>query len=360
MQKITAILAEAGDLFGVAGPKTDENLDRIATALERIATALEKLTGEPSNKPTTIKQPTPEPVKVIEAFNNHSTLKPEITLEIGKLEDTSTNSKSPEKEIPKINTITKYDLVERYLNQKGINFQESGEQKPSIIQEKKLTKLASFLGQNYGECQKLYKLIKGKISTPGTHLEHFIETPATRGKILEFYNLLINAQILEEVTKTYSENKLQLKLTGNEQKYVTGGWLEFYAKAKVKGLLQTLRSNNVINKYQVVSNIEILYQNGVKTEFDILFGVDQEIFCIEAKTTPRLKDLKAKVNQMKSIGLSNHHMLILTASTADHTCIEFSKNLGGVKVVGLENFEETLIAMIKAACETPKERVALG
>jgi hypothetical protein len=347
-------------LFSISGPQTGTDLNRIASALERIASSLEKLTGEPTNNPVTVKQPTPEPIKVIESFSHRSTLIPEINIENEKVKDPSTKLELSEKEFPKTNTVPKYDLVERYLNQKGINFQESGEQKPSTSQEKKLTKLASFLGQNYAECQKLYKLIKGKISTPGTHLEHFIETTATREKILEFYNLLIKAQILEEVTKTNSENKLQLKLTGNEQKYVTGGWLEYYAKAKVKSLLQTLLSNNVVNKFQVVSNIEIWYQNGGgKTEFDILFGVDREIFCIEAKTAPHLKDLKAKVNKMKSIGLSNHHMLILTSSTADHTCKEFSKSLGGVKVVGIENFEEALTSMIKTACEPPAQKKAL-
>jgi len=161
MQKITAILAETGDLFGVTGPQTEENLDRIANALERIASALEKLTTE--------KKPEAVEAKIEQA--------PPNIIPISRVE--------PNLPVTPITSANTHGVIEKYLATHGAKELERTKIVKDKDREPRLNQTASYIGQHFPELKEFYQFLKQRVQIPnGTFTYSTIEnTPTQKARI---------------------------------------------------------------------------------------------------------------------------------------------------------------------------------
>jgi hypothetical protein len=367
MQKITAILAEAGDIVGVAGPQTAADLNRIANALERIASSLEKLTGEPKNNPVITPPQSPEN-KVIQLESKNAQVKAPVLVKA--ITPATTNAVKPGIiEKVQLQTISSQDSVlDKYLKKKEIAVLAQKKQAFTPEKDEILDKLALHLGKNFTECKKLYLSLKANSTNDSISYSLYGATAKENTKIRKFCSLLEGVNLLEDFeylgSPVFSLQFKPINITNHYKNFIDGKWLERFLKQEVQRIIPLLSPKL---EHEVRSNLHIQFKNSPasetnspSTELDLLFSAGQHIFCIEAKTKARISNLESHLNKINPLGLPKQNILIVAAENSMEEHQELSQALNGINVVGLSNFEEALTTMIKAACEPSPQKKPLG
>jgi hypothetical protein len=324
LKKIIANLSETSASLEFIGPITSAELHRVADTLEQMAVALEKLTGNKADVP-------------VEAKNSP-----------GELVNNDMNPAVLEVNIP----IT--DVLEDYLEQKGIKIKPPGEKLTPQEQSRrdKLNLLALFLGNNLNDCMALYQWLKGNLSSKNTNLSYPLKdaNSGNKEKITNFCNQLKKAGLLKSFSfQALPENRVQLEFTGTDTGFLKGIWLERFIEQKMRRFLKESRAKGSIQEYKIRANPKIIFKDNTEGEIDLFFAVGEKIFCLEVKTFPSAKDLKDVINKLKPLELKDQNILIVTAEKSSEQCDRLTQALGGIKVVGLGNLEEAVNSMINAA-----------
>jgi hypothetical protein len=141
------------------------------------------------------------------------------------------------------------------------------------------------------------------------------------------------------------EFRVQLKTSGIEKKYVDGTWLESYIRHEIERVVKPYAKKGK-QQFEIWSNVEITFNGGAKTELDELFAVGEKVYCVEAKAThkPNEDELKEKMGKYKKLlGLDKQVLLVVAAEKEWWNLHEVS----GVKIVELDNLEQTLLDLVK-------------
>jgi hypothetical protein len=348
-----------------ASETTSPELMRIATALERIATALEELTAanadisaiSPKAEIDWITLPDAEQPSALQVSEKTP---PAIAVPKPPLVNPALNDSTAGKAItpaevqaPTLPIVAPENSVLRtYLNKRGITIQEQKENPTPQKQayQAKLDQLAFYLGQNFTDCQALYKAVKSNMLAPRQSFDYSLKgATADQNKLIrEFCRLLKEAELLEEYAyQGKPEFTIQLKATGKEQKYLSGAWLENYVRQEVARIAQAYLQPD--RRYEALSNPRIIFKDGSKGELDLFFALGQQIFCIETKMRPGQSDLTAYLERIKPLTLARKAILIVVVDKSQEECQKLSQALGKVQVIQLASLEPTLHFLLKAA-----------
>jgi len=372
-----------------ASPDTTIEFGRIAAALERIALSLEKLTLERANSSfdthqndkddwITLVDVPPNPyLQASLSLDQSSSImnqpKGPLVPPPAKSADQQALVVSPFSEYPvnlassvssakaipapimaelelakPLMTRPKNSILLEYLNERGITVRERKSSQAKIYSDA-LDKLALYLGQNFTTCQELYKLLKSNIIIPCKPFSYsLVGFTAKQNTIVQkFCQLLKDTELLEEYTyRGRPEYIIQLKASSKEQKYLQGAWLECYAKLEVVRIVQPY-AVSIRCYYEALPNLEIIFKDNSKTELDLFFALGQLVFCLEAKMRPDHKNLEIYLNKIKPLGLDYTAIIVIVADKTEEECRELGQILGGVRIVRLTNFEQTLIALLQ-------------
>lgn len=340
------------------------DLRRTADALERIAIALEKLNGENHDSfaenslddegwiilPTTAPAINLPPQKAVKQMDEPA---PTTELPVPQAQPVATLAeKSVDATAP-----TTTGVLRKYLAERDITIQEPKPKEKNPEDQgyqHYLERLALHLGQNFATCQGLYKSLRDNLNkkTPVNTFTYSLqkynseETIAKQNKVIkQFCHLLQKSGLLEEYTyQNTPELTIQLKATGKAKDYLNGPWLEIYVEWEVARIVPL----HTKHKYEALPNLNII-KDGKKTEIDLFFAVGQKVFCIEAKTRPKLKNLKNSLEGKKLLGLDRKAILVVVPDKSEAECQKLSQNLDNVRVARLDNLEQTLKSMLAEA-----------
>ncbi len=248
---------------------------------------------------------------------------------------------------------TETSVLREYLGKRGIVIQAS--KKSAGLQKQadgiRLEQLALYLGQNFTDCQELYKLVKRHMVAPRSAFSYSLKgfKAEQNKRVRKFCRLLKEAELLEESSyQGTPEYSLQLKATGKEQKYLSGAWLESYVRQEVARIVQltTIHSGQ---RYEALSNLEVVFKDNSKAELDLFFAVGQTAICVETKMRPGLAELKTYLNRIKplALALDTHNLLIVVADKSPEECHKLSLALGNVRIACLTDLEYTLTTMLE-------------
>ncbi len=231
-----------------------------------------------------------------------------------------------------------------------------------------LDKLAQHLGKYFIECKELYLALKANRTDERITYSLYGATAQKNTRVQKFCKLLKEANLLENFeylgAPVYWVQFNPINITSHNKNFVDGKWFERYLKHEVKGILQECYPDigyearpNLNLQFKKMADKQAL-NSGV--ELDLLFSLGDHIFCIEAKTNAKIGDLAKHLIKIEPLGLAKENIMIVVAENNAEERQELSQALNGTKVVGLDNLEEALVAMIKAACEPPQVKIALG
>lgn len=343
-------------------PDSTTELNRIANALERIAEVLERekpLSSADDSWLSLLNAPLTVPcnLSIPNYYKNDISLtiytKPpqaksaeKQILSKPKLEPAAIPSNQPIP-VPASATLTSNpNILYRYLNELGINPVEATSLTldKQLVQDK-LDALASYLGKNFTECQDLYNLLKKNMVAPRKPFAYSLKgaTSVKNGIIQEFCRLLKEADLLEYYTyQPKPDYNFELLASGKEQKYLSGSWVENCVKVEVAHLFSQNKQ-----PYELLPNLQIVFQDNSKTELDLFFSFGKRIFCIETKMRPTSAQLKKYLNTIKPLKLDSKAILIVVVDKSEEECQKLSKEAAGVKVIRLENLQSNLLSLVK-------------
>lgn len=358
MQTITEFLPQIeGVLTSKSSTDNSTDLSRIAQALERIATSLEKLTGSniktnednqvSSGVKTSNSVAEPGPSKIVTLTEKAKPTNPEK----GSIEKNRFTSPAP---------LIKQGPLENYLAARGFRIISQNKVAKDQERENKLNQLASYMGQHFEEIVIFYQHLKQKAHAPYDGFTYSVKelAPNKQASIKNLCKKLKEVSLLEKLEFNGTSGEIiELKVAKKSQNYLTGEWFERYIEQKVKHILKKHCPANFPRRYQ--PNIKICSKDGLAIELDFLFALKQQIFCIETKTNTHLQELRNYLKRIEPLKLENRILIVVTEKS-NQECQQLSQALNGTKVVGLDNFEEALIALITAVCEPSQSKIALG
>jgi hypothetical protein len=206
--------------------------------------------------------------------------------------------------------------------------------------------IALFLGENYYVLEPLYKEIKRKLNGVNGFSFPVSTSQKQRDTIIKFSRLLRENSIWLCDYKN-QEKKIFFSsggITGENNGFLTGGWLERYLLYQVATLFSAFKI-----KYQYLTKSNCIYSHGENFELDILFLVNNELIFIEAKTGEILnEDLTKCSNHRRRLGLTKSRTILCGLSLDDDAVTRWNQ-IQDISVSNLNSF----MSRISAALSLP-------
>ncbi len=211
--------------------------------------------------------------------------------------------------------------------------------------EKVLTRLALFLGDRYSTLEKLYERLKQSLSQKRQFELSLSEaSPEEIANTTQFCTLLKQYALLTSYRYKSEDRLLQAKANpeGWVQNFLTGGWLERYVAEKAR---RVLRSKNL--PHEVGMGYQVTLPNGEAMELDLLVGVGERVYWLEAKTGDFQAHIPKYVALRKALGLAPKEAFLVVLGLDPSRAKELSA-LHGLTVVGHGDFQQAFQETLEA------------
>lgn len=171
--------------------------------------------------------------------------------------------------------------VSEYVQEVGLNIQ-LGRNGLSEADDKAFERVSSFLGERYAQIEGLYDKIKIAAGRNG-EFQYSLSSLSQQdiGLNTQLCTLLKEAGMLRSYTYSSKQRRIYGRLAdeGKVRSFITGGWLERYAKQVVQ---LSLRRRNIA--HDLLLNPVLLYPNNDRFEVDLLLRTASLFVLLECKT----------------------------------------------------------------------------
>lgn len=172
--------------------------------------------------------------------------------------------------------------VSDYVNEVGLQIQVS-RNGGNEAEEKTLERVSSFLGERFGALAGLYEKLKVAATKGGGEFQYSLASSSQNdiGIVTQFCTVLKETGFLKTYTYSSKQRRVYGRLTaeGKMNNFLTGGWLERYAKSVVQ---LALRRRN--QPHDLLANPVLIYPNGDRFEIDLMARTQAKFLMLECKT----------------------------------------------------------------------------
>ncbi|GEM87533.1 type II toxin-antitoxin system HicB family antitoxin [Meiothermus granaticius] len=172
--------------------------------------------------------------------------------------------------------------VSDYVSEVGLGLQVS-RNGGNEVEEKILERVSSFLGERFAALEGLYEKLKVAATKGGGEFQYSLASASQNdiGIVTQFCTVLKETGFLKSYTYSSKQRRIYGRLTaeGRMNNFLTGGWLERYAKSVVQ---LALRRRNL--PHDLLANPVLIYPNGDRFEVDLLARTPSKFLMLECKT----------------------------------------------------------------------------
>ncbi|HEU4740177.1 MAG TPA: type II toxin-antitoxin system HicB family antitoxin [Meiothermus sp.] len=172
--------------------------------------------------------------------------------------------------------------VSEYVNEVGLQLQLS-RNGGSEAEEKALERISGFMGERFSAVSGFYEKIKVTAAKGSGEFQYSLASASQNdiGAVTQLCTMLKEAGLLKSYTYSSKQRRIygRLSVEGKMQGFITGGWLERYAKQVIQ---LSLRRRNI--PHDLLANPCIVYPNADRFEVDLLVRTQSRFLLVECKT----------------------------------------------------------------------------
>mgnify|MGYP002627015031 CR=1 FL=1 len=235
-----------------------------------------------------------------------------------------------------------HEKIKHYLNSKNltVSFNYAAVDMSGYFDE-----AAELIGDHFPLLEKYLKQIRFLYANNKVSLMiECVNLPQQENqKLQNIFKKLFNYTILSKYSYQASEKKIRISLntSDNIKKFLTGGWLEWYATIK---LIKEAKMQE--KPFSIARSVIVQHENGDKNEFDVVFMIDNKTpLFIECKSGEFRQYLDKFIRICKKINIPTKNWLVL-ASEIDKQQADAFEKMYPVRFCDLTHFLEKIKPLI--------------
>lgn len=235
-----------------------------------------------------------------------------------------------------------HEHIKQYLNKKNltVSFNYAAVDMSGYYDE-----AAELIGDNFPLLEKYLKQIRYLYThnKVGLMIDCVNLSQQENQKLQNIFKKLFYYTILAKYNYQASEKKIRISLntTDSIKKFLTGGWLEWFATIK---LLKEVHHKN--KKFSIARSVIVQHENGDKNEFDVVFMPENKTpLFIECKSGEFRQDLDKFIRICKKINIPTKNWIVL-ASEIDKQQADAFEKMYPVRFCDLTHFLEKVKPLI--------------
>ena len=235
-----------------------------------------------------------------------------------------------------------HEKIKQYLNKKNltVSFNYSAVDMSGYYDE-----AAELIGDNFPLLEKYLKQIRYLYTNNKVGLMiDCVNLPQQENQKLQtIFKKLFHYTFLAKYNYQASEKKIRISLntTDNIKKFLTGGWLEWFATIK---LLKEVHHKD--KKFSIARSVIVQHENGDKNEFDVVFMPENKTpLFIECKSGEFRQDLDKFIRICKKINIPTKNWIVL-ASEIDKPQADAFEKMYPVRFCDIAHFLEKVKPLI--------------
>ncbi|MBQ9258231.1 MAG: DUF1887 family protein [Neisseriaceae bacterium] len=235
-----------------------------------------------------------------------------------------------------------HDKIKHYLNRKNltVSFNYAAVDMSGYFDE-----AAELIGDNFPLLEKYLKQIRFLYANNKVSLMiDCVNLPQKENqKLQNIFKKLFSYTILSKYNYQASEKKIRISLntTNSVKKFLTGGWLEWFATIK---LIKEAHAKE--KTFSIARSVVVQHENGDKNEFDVVFMTEHKTpLFIECKSGEFRQDLDKFIRICKKINIPTKNWIVL-ASEIDKPQADAFEKMYPVRFCDLMHFLEKVKPLI--------------
>lgn len=235
-----------------------------------------------------------------------------------------------------------HDKIKHYLNRKNltVSFNYAAVDMSGYFDE-----AAELIGDNFPLLEKYLKQIRFLYANNKVSLMiDCVNLPQKENqKLQNIFKKLFSYTILSKYNYQASEKKIRISLnaTNSVKKFLTGGWLEWFATIK---LIKEAHAKE--KTFSIARSVVVQHENGDKNEFDVVFMTEYKTpLFIECKSGEFRQDLDKFIRICKKINIPTKNWIVL-ASEIDKPQADAFEKMYPVRFCDLMHFLEKVKPLI--------------
>ena len=235
-----------------------------------------------------------------------------------------------------------HDKIKHYLNRKNltVSFNYAAVDMSGYFDE-----AAELIGDNFPLLEKYLKQIRFLYANNKVSLMiDCVNLPQKENqKLQNIFKKLFSYTILSKYNYQASEKKIRISLntTNSVKKFLTGGWLEWFATIK---LIKEAHAKE--KTFCIARSVVVQHENGDKNEFDVVFMTEHKTpLFIECKSGEFRQDLDKFIRICKKINIPTKNWIVL-ASEIDKPQADAFEKMYPVRFCDLMHFLEKVKPLI--------------
>lgn len=184
-----------------------------------------------------------------------------------------------------VNERLKAQIRSKYKKQYLLNWLKSKKITPTVYHEdlkadSLLGEVAEYLADHYDYLKDFYKLLKSRLNVKTNFTYH---VPHSNAKALtQWCAMLRKYDLIDGYEQRGSELFIDISEMEKAFAFINGHWLEILMRAKITNWI--IDHINEIQNFDVLSQVQIIKDDGRKSELDILIMVNNQVWWFECKS----------------------------------------------------------------------------
>ncbi len=216
--------------------------------------------------------------------------------------------------------------LSEYVQELGLSLQLS-RNGLSEAEEKTLERISGFLGERFEKLQGLYEKLKQAAGKGNGEFQYSLASLAQQdiGLSTQLCTLLKEGGLLKSYTYSSKQRRIYARLVdeGKVRSFITGGWLERYARQVVQ---LALRRRNI--PHDLLLNPVLLYPNGDRFELDLLLRTPSLMLLVECKTGGYEENLERHQRIATDLRIPPKQVVYLLLGVPESTLDELGRQWG--------------------------------